>query len=78
MSSLEILGIIPVYNERESLETLLQEITATLISAQFNFEIVFVDDGSHDGTPQYLNQLSKKIITYVSSNIKKIWVKILR
>lgn len=51
--------VIPVYNESGNVETLTQEIIDTL-SAQYAYEIIFVDDGSQDDTPECLNTLAKK------------------
>jgi dolichol-phosphate mannosyltransferase len=42
--------VIPVYNERDSLETLFGEIAGAAASARLDAEIVFVDDGSGDGS----------------------------
>ena len=42
--------ILPTYNERESINSLISEIYALLVSHQYTFEIVVVDDNSPDGT----------------------------
>jgi len=47
--------VIPVYNEKESLPTLLEEIRSSL-SENFNYEIICVDDGSTDGSYEYLKE----------------------
>ena len=49
MSSLLSL-VIPVYNEADSLQPLVAEIDEALTAAGLRFEIVFVDDGSTDGS----------------------------
>ena len=49
--------IIPVYNEVESLKELHKELTAVL-SENDNYELLFVDDGSSDGSINILNELS--------------------
>ena len=49
--------IIPVYNEVESLKELHKELTAVL-SGNDNYELLFVDDGSSDGSINTLNELS--------------------
>lgn len=49
--------IIPVYNEIESLKELHKELTAVL-SGNDNYELLFVDDGSSDGSINILNELS--------------------
>ena len=49
--------IIPVYNEVESLKELHKELTAVL-SGNDNYELLFIDDGSSDGSINTLNELS--------------------
>jgi glycosyltransferase involved in cell wall biosynthesis len=49
--------VIPVYNEVENLEPLVEEITAALDNQPLVYEIVFVDDGSSDGSFEKIQQL---------------------
>ena len=49
--------VIPVYNERDNLVPLHREIAAVLGSTGRPFEIVFVDDGSTDGSDAVLRGL---------------------
>ena len=42
--------VIPVYNEADSLEPLVAEIDEALAAYGSPYEIVFVDDGSTDGS----------------------------
>ena len=51
--------VIPVYNEAESLEPLIQEVRAVLGPMGRSFEIIVVDDGSTDGTYPILERLYK-------------------
>lgn len=53
----ELSIVIPVYNERENLESLLEEINVALKSV-FKFEVVIVDDGSQDGSQEQLQKLT--------------------
>ena len=48
--------IIPVYNEVESIETILKRVQATKLV----YEIVLVDDGSKDGTRDVLKKMGNK------------------
>lgn len=52
--------VVPVYNERESLETLFQEIKDAMTSLSTAFEIVFVNDGSTDESADVLKRLAAK------------------
>ncbi|HVO95982.1 MAG TPA: glycosyltransferase family 2 protein [Terriglobales bacterium] len=47
---MELSIVIPVYNEEENIEPLLQELSAVLTRLGESYEIVMVDDGSRDGT----------------------------
>lgn len=51
--------VIPVYNEAENLPTLVEEIHAALDS-RYNYEIIFVDDGSIDDTFTQLQALHEQ------------------
>ena len=42
--------VIPVYNEVENLPILQQQLAATLTSLGTSYEIIYVDDGSTDGS----------------------------
>ena len=54
----EISVVIPVYNEEGNIPLLYSRLTAALKSTERAYEIVFVDDGSHDGSHNYLNKLA--------------------
>jgi glycosyltransferase involved in cell wall biosynthesis len=55
----KVSSILPVYNERENLNTLMQRLPPVLDSAtDGSFEIVFVDDGSRDGSAEILDSIS--------------------
>lgn len=49
--------IIPLYNERESLEELYGKIVASLAPIEADYEIIFVDDGSTDSSFEILSRL---------------------
>jgi len=42
--------VIPVYNEVENIDPLYRELTGALESAELSYEVIFVDDGSRDGS----------------------------
>jgi len=48
--------VVPIHNEVESLPLLLEAIASTLSSSQINYEIICVDDGSTDGSGDFLKQ----------------------
>ena len=56
--TVELSVIIPAYNEQDSLEKLYDELNEVL-SSKFDYEIIFVDDGSSDNTFNILNQIRK-------------------
>lgn len=51
--------VIPVYNEVENLRPLVQEITSTLEGRGLDYEILFVDDGSRDGSFDLIRALHR-------------------
>lgn len=52
--------VIPVYNEVENLRPLLEEITAALTGQERAYEVIFVDDGSHDGSSELVAELAQE------------------
>jgi glycosyltransferase involved in cell wall biosynthesis len=52
--------VIPVYNEKESLEPLCTEIREAVRDANLNVEAIFVDDGSSDGSWQVIRELASR------------------
>lgn len=52
--------IIPVYNERETLELLRDSLYKTLETIPYSWEIVFVDDGSQDDSFHFLESFAKE------------------
>ena len=56
----DISVILPVFNERESLVALVDEIAAALTAMEESFEILAINDGSTDGSDVLLRQLAQE------------------
>lgn len=54
--NLAVSVVVPVYNEVESLPHLIEAIAASLTANQLSYEIICVDDGSKDGSAEFLKQ----------------------
>ena len=52
--------VVPAYNEEESLGYLLKDTLRSLPGIVDNYEIIVVDDGSNDKTPQIADSFAKK------------------
>jgi glycosyltransferase involved in cell wall biosynthesis len=65
----EISVVVPIYNEEGSLPHLHQAIVAVCDRLDRLYEVVFIDDGSRDGTPRILKELHAadrhvKVVTF--------------
>ena len=49
--------VVPLYNEAASLTPLYVRLTQVMTLLEGRYEIIFVDDGSRDGTPQLLREI---------------------
>jgi len=56
----EISVVVPFYNEEENIEELYHRLKEVLDSLGRSYELVFVDDGSQDRTPEILERLFEK------------------
>jgi dolichol-phosphate mannosyltransferase len=56
----EISLVIPVYNEEENLPILEGEIRAAMEATGRRYEVIYVDDGSSDGSPDVLRALARE------------------
>jgi glycosyltransferase involved in cell wall biosynthesis len=60
---MDISIVVPVYNEEESLGELREWIESILSVHSFDYEVIFVDDGSNDGSWEVIEELSGKHTT---------------
>ena len=56
--TLDISVIVPAYNEEESITELNEWISRVMKTHGFSYEILLIDDGSTDKTPQILQELT--------------------
>ena len=63
--NLKLSIIIPVYNESESILTLNQQIASVVLKEKLSTEIIFIDDGSTDGSWGIIRNISKKHNKYL-------------
>lgn len=52
--------VVPVFNEKESLSELLEQVEEALSPLKKTYEVIFVDDGSTDGTLELLQRIEKE------------------
>jgi glycosyltransferase involved in cell wall biosynthesis len=52
--------VAPVFNERENLKPLVDEILAVMRPSGISFEILLVDDGSKDGSSEEIDRLARE------------------
>ena len=57
---LDLSIVVPIYNEAESIETLVQAIADAVAEIDLSYEIICVDDGSKDGSTQILTNLARR------------------
>ena len=53
----ELSVILPVFDERDNLQVLYSELAQTLEALTRSYEILFVDDGSTDGSREVLEEI---------------------
>jgi glycosyltransferase involved in cell wall biosynthesis len=59
-AQVEVSAVVPIYNEVESIPTLLDTIASAFQQNGISYEIICVDDGSSDGSAELLRQLAKQ------------------
>ncbi len=63
--------IIPVFNESESISYLLEEVKSVMEVNELNYELIVVNDGSHDNTDAVLVELTKNIKELLVISLRK-------
>lgn len=63
--SVEVAGptlsiVVPAFNEEENLEEVTRRVGAALVEQRIDYELVFVNDGSTDGTAALLRQMAER------------------
>ena len=69
--------VIPVYNEVESILELAAEIEGAMKELTTEYELIFIDDGSNDGSYDKIKFLSEKVTTvkiFQTLLITTLWV----
>jgi hypothetical protein len=61
--------VVPLYNEAVNLTPLYVRLTQVMATLEGRYEIIFVDDGSRDGTPQLLPRSSRSRQHQVSARL---------
>jgi glycosyltransferase involved in cell wall biosynthesis len=59
-SPVEVSIVVPLYNERENLELLMNGIRKTMAALERSYEVIFVDDGSTDGSFEVIRHLRQR------------------
>ena len=52
--------VVPVYNEEGNLETLLESVIAVMDREKYRYEMIFVNDGSTDGSSDILTSIAER------------------
>ena len=63
--SLDLSVIAPVFNEKENLEAFIASVKQAMSANRWSWELILVDDGSEDGSPELLKSFSSE-----NSNIR--------
>ena len=59
MGNVQVAVVIPVYNEEENLPALMQRLMPVMQGLGKSFEIIFIDDGSHDNSLEILKNFTQ-------------------
>lgn len=67
----DVTVVVPVFDERESLGELADEVRAALTGAGLSFEVIFVDDGSSDGSWNAIEELNAQDTRFVGVRFRR-------
>ncbi|MFM8646809.1 MAG: glycosyltransferase, partial [Methylocystis sp.] len=67
----EISVVIPVYNEAKSLDPLSVRLSAALANCNESFEIIFINDGSQDGSLEKIRSLCAETKNYRALSLSR-------
>lgn len=67
----EISVVIPVYNEAKSLDPLSVRLSAALANCNESFEIIFINDGSQDGSLEKIRSLCAETTNYRALSLSR-------
>lgn len=75
MSNKVISILIPIYNERKNIPVVYKEVVKAIKNLKYKYEIIFIDDGSNDGSIVELKKLTKVdknvVVIELSRNFSK-------
>ena len=57
---LDLSVVVPIYNEAQSLPSLVEAISSAVRETQLSYEIICVDDGSTDGSTEILTEIARQ------------------
>ncbi len=60
MHTIDISIIVPLYNEEQVFQQLIERLTSVINSTEFSCEVILVNDGSSDKTPDLIEEICKK------------------
>ena len=68
----EISIIVPLYNEMEVFDELINRLNTLINNVEYNIEVLLIDDGSSDKTKQLMTQLGESNEDYIVFSYPKI------
>ncbi len=63
--------ILPIYNEKESIEELYKELIGVLNKLSLDYEIIAINDGSSDGSWQIMEKIAKEDKNFKAINFRR-------